>query len=140
MIKYIIFLLVFNSLSTYSIWMEPYDLSSNKRITISYSNYQYDYYVIGGYLNGHTKINIEFTPLAGNMNAYYVTTKIVLDSTNINEFIERFYNMDLYVPSGVTHNITYTTNPEYPYMYFAFRSLQSGMIEFDFKTNSSYDE
>ena len=86
----------------YNIWIDSYDLSSNKWITCEYSNSIYDYYVIGGNLHVETHINIKFTPKTHILDAYYVTTKIVLDSNDINSFIDTFYRMLLNAPIGVT--------------------------------------
>ena len=137
MLKYTILLLIFISYANvagYNIWIDPYDLSSNKWVTCEYSNSQYDYYVLGGSLHEETHINVKFTPLTHVMDTYYVTTKIVLDSTNINLFINNFYSMILNAPIGTTQSISYTTKSDYPYMYFSFHAYSSGTVQFDFKT------
>ena len=139
MIKYTILLLIFiaytNAATDYHNYFQSYDLISDKLITCYFETSQYDYFVLGGSLHGYTRINVQFTPLTHTLNSYYITTKTVIGQSNINDYFSHFYNMALQVPVGTSKSITYTTDPDYPNMYFGFGpAYSSGHVEFTFKT------
>ena len=91
-------------------------------------------------MNGYTSIEVNFIPLTDYMDTYYITTKIPLSSDNIGTFIDHFYIMELNVPPGTLKTIHYETDPDYPYMYFAFHSYSLRISEFKFKTNTTSSE
>lgn len=137
MFKGVVLLLTFlclNCSNTYNIYMNnKYDLNSDTWYTYTYDNTYYDYYVLGNYLDGHTHISVDFYPTLYYMDAYYVTTKIALSDSNINDFIDKFYDM-CSTPALSTCSHSYVTKSEYPYMYFAFHANTRATVEFQFRT------
>ena len=111
-----------------------YDLDSDTWYTYSYDNTYYDYYVLGNDLEGHTHINVDFSPKSYYMDAYYVTTKMELSSSNINQYIDDFFYMCTSTAPYSTCSHSYVTKSEYPYMYFAFHCDTKATVEFQFRT------
>lgn len=138
MFKGLVLLLTFlclNCATDYTILINnKYDLNSDTWYTYTYSNSVYDYYVLGNDLDGHTHINVDFSPTYNYMDAYHITTKMPLTSYNINEYIDDFYDMCISQPPSTTCSHSYVTKSEFPYIYFAFHSNGSGNIEFQFRT------
>ena len=143
MLKYIVLLLLFiisNSATDFNfLFNGNYDFDSNEFEEFNYDNKKYDYYVMGGNLLGQTTVYISFNPETDDMDSYYITTKIALNINTLSTFIDQFYDMFMNSSPGKTYYITYHTDINYPFMYFAFHASYGDNIYFRFRASfSSY--